>query len=54
MVFDISMAARKEDEALRQEVDAALARRRADADAILRDYRVPRLDNGAMQAGRTP
>lgn len=54
MVFDISMAVRKEDETLRQEVDAALARRRADVDAILRDYRLPRLDNGEMQAGRTP
>ncbi len=44
MVFDISMAVRKEDEALRQEVDAALARRRPDIDRILAEYGVPRLD----------
>jgi mxaJ protein len=44
MVFDISMAVRKEDESLRREVDAALARRRADIDRILREYGVPRLD----------
>jgi mxaJ protein len=54
MVFDISMAVRKEDEALRQEVDAALSRRRADVDAILAAYRVPRLDGSRKQAGRIP
>ncbi|MBB3019178.1 mxaJ protein [Microvirga lupini] len=54
MVFDISMAVRKEDEALRQEIDAALIRRRADVDAILTAYHVPRLDGGLKQAGRVP
>jgi mxaJ protein len=54
MVFDISMAMRKEDEALRQEVDAALAHRRADVDAILASYGVPRLDAGMKQAERRP
>lgn len=54
MVFDISMAVRKEDEALRQEIDAALNRRRADVDTILASYRVPRLDAGSKQAGRVP
>jgi mxaJ protein len=54
MVFDISMAVRKEDEALRQEVDRALARRRAEVDAILAAYAVPRLDAGLKQAGRVP
>jgi mxaJ protein len=54
MVFDISMAVRKEDEALRQEVDAALSRRRADIDAILSAYGVPRLDGGLKQAGHAP
>ncbi|MGO4570694.1 substrate-binding domain-containing protein [Microvirga sp. 2TAF3] len=54
MVFDISMAVRKEDEALRQEIDAALSRRRADIDAILAAYGVPRLDGGMKQAGRMP
>ncbi len=44
MVFDISMAVRKEDVALRQEVDAALARRRDDVDRILSQYGVPRHD----------
>jgi mxaJ protein len=44
MVFDISMAVRKEDEALRQELDAALARRRTEVDAILAAYGVPRAD----------
>ena len=52
MVFDISMAVRKEDEALRQEIDAVLFRRRADIDAILAAYAVPRLDDGLNQAGR--
>ena len=54
MAFDISMAVRKEDEALRQEVDAALVRRRAEIEVILADYGVPRLDGKLKQAGRTP
>jgi mxaJ protein len=44
MVWDISMGVRKEDEALRQDIDAALSRRRADVDAILSAYGVPRVD----------
>jgi mxaJ protein len=54
MVFDISMAVRKEDDALRQEVDAALARRRTDVDAILAAYGVPRIDGSVKHAGSTP
>jgi mxaJ protein len=54
MVFDISMAVRKEDEALRQEVDAALARRRTDVDAILATYGVPRVDGSVRHAGGAP
>jgi mxaJ protein len=54
MVFDISMAVRKEDEALRQEIDMALSRRRAEIDAILAAYGVPRLGGGVNQAGRAP
>jgi mxaJ protein len=54
MIFDISMAVRKENETLRQEVDAALARRRPEVDAILAAYGVPRLDAGLEQAGRVP
>jgi mxaJ protein len=51
MVFDISMAVRKDDHVLHREVDAALARRRADIDAILTEYGVPRLDGVSRQAG---
>jgi mxaJ protein len=54
MVFDISMAVRKEDDALRQEVDAALTRRRTDVDAILAAYGVPRIDGAVKRAGGTP
>ncbi len=54
MVFDISMAVRKEDEALRQDIDAALARRRAEVDAILSAYGVPRLDGSVKQAEHAP
>jgi len=54
MVFDISMAVRKEDETLRQEVEAALARRRAEVNAILAAYHVPRLDSGLKGAGSSP
>jgi mxaJ protein len=44
MVFDISMGVRKEDVALRQEIDAALARRKSEIDAILAEYGVPRVE----------
>jgi len=44
MIYDISMGVRREDEALRNEVDAALARKRPEIDAILAAYGVPRLD----------
>jgi mxaJ protein len=54
MVFDISMAVRKEDDALRQEVDAALTRRRTDVDAILAAYGVPRINGAVKHAGGTP
>jgi mxaJ protein len=50
MVFDISMGIRKEDIALRAELEAAIERRRADIDAILEDYGVPRLDRPAENA----
>jgi mxaJ protein len=51
MAFDISMGVRKEDEALRQDVDAALQRRKTEIAAILAQYGVPRLDAGAMRTG---
>lgn len=44
MIYDISMGVRHDDDALRSEVDAALAKHRAEIDAILAAYDVPRLD----------
>ncbi|HEX6708518.1 MAG TPA: quinoprotein dehydrogenase-associated putative ABC transporter substrate-binding protein [Albitalea sp.] len=44
--FAISMGVRRGDTALRDQLDAALARRRADIDAVLADYGVPRVDGG--------
>ena len=42
--FDIAMGVRRGDKALRDELDAIIERRRADIDAILADYHVPRTD----------
>lgn len=44
MIYDISMGVRRDDEAFRTEIDAALARHRAEIDAVLAAYHVPRLD----------
>ncbi|MER8527058.1 MULTISPECIES: substrate-binding domain-containing protein [unclassified Mesorhizobium] len=44
MIFDISMGVRRGDDTLRSEVNAALTRHRAEIDAILATYQVPRLD----------
>jgi mxaJ protein len=52
MVFDISMGVRRDDAAFAAEIDAALDRRRAEVDAILADYGVPRLDTPVSFAGR--
>jgi mxaJ protein len=41
MVFDVSMAVRKDDRALRRELDRALERHRAEIGAILAEYHVP-------------
>lgn len=54
MVFAISMGVRKEDKALAEELDAALARNRGAIDAVLEDYGVPRLDAAARRAGGLP
>jgi mxaJ protein len=54
MVWDISMGVRKEDEALRQDIDAALSRRRAEVDAILSAYGVPRVDGPSGRAEGAP
>jgi mxaJ protein len=43
MVFDVSLGVRKDDAALRLELDRALERQRAAIDAILADYGVPRV-----------
>jgi mxaJ protein len=51
MAFDISMAMRKGDDALRQEIEAALSHRRAEIDAILHDYGVPRVERHAPDRG---
>ena len=44
MVFDISMGVRKEDVALRRELDAALARNRPEIQALLARYHVPQAE----------
>jgi len=42
--FDIAMGVRRDDVALRDELNAILERRRSDIDAILSEYSVPRTD----------
>ena len=49
MAFDISMGVRKEDQALRNEINSALVRLKPQIDAILAHFRVPRLDLMAPQ-----
>ncbi|RVC76415.1 quinoprotein dehydrogenase-associated putative ABC transporter substrate-binding protein [Mesorhizobium sp. M2A.F.Ca.ET.046.02.1.1] len=44
MIYDISMGVRREDDALRGDVNSALARHKAEIDALLGQYAVPRLD----------
>jgi mxaJ protein len=44
MTFAIAMGVRRDDEAFRQEIEAVLARRRGEIDAILADFRVPRAE----------
>ncbi|WP_026190769.1 substrate-binding domain-containing protein [Methylobacterium sp. WSM2598] len=52
MVFDVAMGVRREDEDLRREIGAALERHRAEIDAILLQYDVPRPDGGhRIEAG---
>ena len=45
-VFDISMGVRRGNDALRDELNTVISRRRAEIDRILSDYDVPRLDIG--------
>jgi mxaJ protein len=43
-VFDMSMAVRRGDDALRERLDEFIDRRRADIDALLTRYHIPRVD----------
>jgi mxaJ protein len=56
MVFDIAMGVRREDGGFRDELNGVLNRHRAEIDALLAAYGVPRLDQPAaiQQAGRLP
>ena len=53
MVFDISMAVRKGDTALRHDIDAALDRDREAIDVLLAAYQVPRLPTPGETGGHT-
>lgn len=44
-VFDIAMGVRRQDKSLKDELDSAIVRNRASIDAILDEYRVPRLSS---------
>jgi quinoprotein dehydrogenase-associated probable ABC transporter substrate-binding protein len=45
-VFDISMGVRRGDDALREELEQILARRRNEIESILDEYSVPRINKG--------
>jgi mxaJ protein len=49
-VFDISMGVRRGDTALKNEVEGVLVRRRAQVDAILDEYGVPRVGPRSREA----
>ena len=51
-VYDISMGVRRDNPALKAEVEGALVRRRAEIDAVLDEYGVPRV--GTRQTSSTP
>jgi mxaJ protein len=51
-VFDISVAVRRGDVELLSRLEEVLERRRADIDAILADYQVPRVDLGRYREAR--
>ena len=50
-VFDIAMAVRRQDEALRSQLDAAIERRATDIQQILNAYGVPRVPTKARVGG---
>jgi mxaJ protein len=50
--YAIAMGVRKGDIALRNRLDEILQRRRADIDAILAQYHVPRVDSATTPGGQ--
>jgi hypothetical protein len=54
MTFAIAMGVRRDDEALQHEIEAVLARRRSDIDAILSSYHVPLVQAPQTAAGPAP
>jgi mxaJ protein len=54
MVFDISMGLRRDERALRRELDRSLARNREAIDRILDAYHVPRVGDPAAQVATKP
>ncbi|MER9349060.1 substrate-binding domain-containing protein [Mesorhizobium sp. M0239] len=50
LMYDISMGVRREDDALHGDVNSALARHKAEIDAVLAQYGVPRLDMAGSPA----
>jgi mxaJ protein len=54
MVFDIAVGVDRENRALWDEINAVLNRRRADVNALLASYGVPRVDTPGQHAGTTP
>jgi quinoprotein dehydrogenase-associated probable ABC transporter substrate-binding protein len=49
MVYDISLGVRREDTVLMAELEAILARKQSEIDAILDEYGVPRVDGGVRR-----
>jgi quinoprotein dehydrogenase-associated probable ABC transporter substrate-binding protein len=54
LTFGICMAVRRGNEALRDKLDAAVVRRRADIDRILDDFNIPRLPLKQEEVGLPP
>jgi mxaJ protein len=53
MVYDISLGVRRQDTALRDEVEAILERKQDEIDRILAEYGVPRVAVGGRHQGRS-
>jgi mxaJ protein len=54
MAFDIAIGVRREDRAFRNELNEVIRSHRAEIDALLAAYGVPRLDTGENPAGLSP